>query len=298
MGGVYTATEKSYLRNNWNILDGFVVIIAVVGAFTTDKVQAFRVIRSMKALRTLRMASRYEGMRLIIQAVITVIPDVFYAVMICGVFMFAFALFCLSFFKGQFKSCHGKVFSEVINQNETYVSLLTHPIPWSEMNAVQRSWFGPKSPVHNYSVSSDCIAYAGGLKWPDAPCCLQVDPNGLVRDLTSRMLCECWGGYWGPDIPQKFDNAFQASISLFQISTQSNWAQVMYAAIDSTGIDMQPIRDNQPAWIIFFISFILICGFIAMNVFVGVVCDTFQRYIFICYVSIYFLCVYICVFYV
>ena len=46
---------------------------------------------------------------------------------------------------------------------------------------------------------------------------------------------------------------------------------VMFAAIDSTGIDMQPIMNNNQAWIPYFVGFILICGYIAMNLFIGVV---------------------------
>ena len=40
---------------------------------------------------------------------------------------------------------------------------------------------------------------------------------------------------------------------------------------------MQPIRDNQPGWIVFYIVFLVIGGFFMMNLFCGVVIDNFME---------------------
>lgn len=40
---------------------------------------------------------------------------------------------------------------------------------------------------------------------------------------------------------------------------------------------MQPIRDNAPGWVFFFIAFMIVGSFFVMNLFVGVVIDNFNR---------------------
>ena len=52
---------------------------------------------------------------------------------------------------------------------------------------------------------------------------------------------------------------------------------VMFAATQSNGMDMQPIRDNNVTSVFFFIFLILVCGFLTVNMFVGVLCDNYTR---------------------
>ena len=74
---------------------------------------------------------------------------------------------------------------------------------------------------------------------------------------------------------------------------------MMWAAVDSNGIDMQPITNNNPctcvrrlearviswscrscgraAWVLLFIAFMILGGFFIMNLFVGVIIDNFNR---------------------
>ena len=33
--------------------------------------------------------------------------------------------------------------------------------------------------------------------WPAQPCCSSLHA-GEPFQLTSRFICDCWGGYWGP----------------------------------------------------------------------------------------------------
>ena len=55
------------------------------------------------------------------------------------------------------------------------------------------------------------------------------------------------------------------------------WVDVMLGAVDANGIDAQPIRDNQPQWILFFVFFILFGGFFVVNLFVGVLLANFEE---------------------
>lgn len=50
----------------------------------------------------------------------------------------------------------------------------------------------------------------------------------------------------------------------------------MRAAIDSTDIDKQPIRDNSMEYYAFFVVFIVFGSFFTLNLFIGVIIDNFN----------------------
>ena len=60
-------------------------------------------------------------------------------------------------------------------------------------------------------------------------------------------------------------------------SLTSSWVNVMYAAIDQTGQDMQPVRDNNRLWALFFIVFLVLGAFFILELFVGVIIENFSR---------------------
>jgi len=52
---------------------------------------------------------------------------------------------------------------------------------------------------------------------------------------------------------------------------------VMYSGIDGRGEGLQPKRDSNPAWALYFISFIIVGNMFILNLFVGVVIENFNR---------------------
>ncbi|XP_031551384.1 voltage-dependent T-type calcium channel subunit alpha-1G-like isoform X2 [Actinia tenebrosa] len=74
-----------------------------------------------------------------------------------------------------------------------------------------------------------------------------------------------------------FDNLLQALISLFIVSTRDGWIQVMHHGIDAVGVDMQPVVNYAEWCLIYFIPFLLLGGFLVLNMIVGVVVENFQR---------------------
>lgn len=50
----------------------------------------------------------------------------------------------------------------------------------------------------------------------------------------------------------------------------------MWRAVDSTSINMMPIRDNDEAATLFFVCFVIIGSLFILNLFVGVVINTFN----------------------
>lgn len=90
-------------------------------------------------------------------------------------------------------------------------------------------------------------------------------------------LCVEQGGQWFPTLNQDFDYIGNAMLTLFEISTTEGWVDVMYSACDARGIFMQPIRDAQEVWSLFFVFFILVGSFFILQLCVGVIIDNFSR---------------------
>jgi hypothetical protein len=69
----------------------------------------------------------------------------------------------------------------------------------------------------------------------------------------------------------------QGMLALFQLATLEGWTDQMWAIVDCRGIDMQPMRDSNVSWVYFWLTFIVVGAFLAVNLFVGAVCDSFME---------------------
>lgn len=52
---------------------------------------------------------------------------------------------------------------------------------------------------------------------------------------------------------------------------------MMNRGVDSVGIDMQPVRNQNIYWSLFFVLFIILGNFFILNLFAGVVVSTFNK---------------------
>lgn len=64
---------------------------------------------------------------------------------------------------------------------------------------------------------------------------------------------------------------------LLEVITTEGWLEVMYAGVDSVGIEMQPKENTNPLMCLYFISFIIVGNIFILNLFVGIVIDKFNR---------------------
>jgi hypothetical protein len=85
-----------------------------------------------------------------------------------------------------------------------------------------------------------------------------------------------WGGAW-VNYDYTFDNLPQAVSTLFQMSTTEGWVEVMNRAVDSVDIDKQPVLNQNVIWSIFFMVFVFFGNFLILDLFTGVVVQTFNR---------------------
>jgi Ca2+-binding EF-hand superfamily protein len=76
--------------------------------------------------------------------------------------------------------------------------------------------------------------------------------------------------------PVNFDRIDTAMYTLYECSSQNDWIAKAHHAMDGTAIDKQPLRENNAAWGLFFIIFIVVNNFFLLNLFVGVI---YEKYI-------------------
>ncbi|XP_031718893.1 voltage-dependent T-type calcium channel subunit alpha-1I-like isoform X2 [Anarrhichthys ocellatus] len=101
--------------------------------------------------------------------------------------------------------------------------------------------------------------------------------DGLdVSKITNKTQC-LGAGYRWVRRKYNFDNLGQALMSLFVLSCKDGWVSIMYDGLDAVAVDKQPIRNNNPWMLLFFISFLLIVSFFVLNMFVGVVVENFHK---------------------
>lgn len=108
--------------------------------------------------------------------------------------------------------------------------------------------------------------------------CNGVSDEDLLG-LDDKWDCMDFGGEWLSRI-YNFDNFLSSLITLFVMSTTSGWSEIMNNTLASRNVDLIPrsLLDHEfrhPVWILFFILFILVGGFFFLNLFVGVVLNTF-----------------------
>ena len=65
-------------------------------------------------------------------------------------------------------------------------------------------------------------------------------------------------------------------LTMFTVMTTEGWIDIMWRAVDTTQIHQVPRRDNNLSYIAFFMLFLIICGLFIVNLFVGVVINTFN----------------------
>uniref|UniRef100_A0A4W3K8I9 Sodium channel protein n=1 Tax=Callorhinchus milii TaxID=7868 RepID=A0A4W3K8I9_CALMI len=96
----------NYFTNVWTLLDFFLVVVST--CFFILAIQAFKSLRSLRtlrALRPLRAISRWEGMRLVVNALVASIPSISNVMLVCLVFWLIFGIVGVQIFGGMFFRC-------------------------------------------------------------------------------------------------------------------------------------------------------------------------------------------------
>ncbi|XP_069986578.1 sodium channel protein 60E-like isoform X1 [Penaeus vannamei] len=95
-----------YFTSVWTLLDCFIVMVSLCSLFVEqDNLIALRSLRTLRALRPLRAISRWEGMKIVVNALMYAIPSIFNVLLVCLVFWLIFSIMGVQMFGGKFYKC-------------------------------------------------------------------------------------------------------------------------------------------------------------------------------------------------
>ncbi|XP_069715358.1 sodium channel protein type 5 subunit alpha-like [Phaenicophaeus curvirostris] len=207
----------SYFTNAWCWLDFIIVCLSFVswGLKNVSEApslcssgSALKSLRTLRALRPLRALSRFEGIKVVVNALLGAIPSILNVLLVCVVFWLLFNIAGVKFL--------GKKFSKCVLEKGNY------------------------SRIDN---KDNCTFYNGTWKNNDV----------------------------------NFDNVGIGYLALLQVATFKGWLDIMYAAVDSRGINEQPKFEAFLAMYMYFVIFIILGSFFMLNLFVGVVISNFNQ---------------------
>ncbi|XP_026065591.1 sodium channel protein type 4 subunit alpha B-like isoform X1 [Carassius auratus] len=212
---------KVYFTNAWCWLDFLIVDVSLISLTANilgySELGAIKSLRTLRALRPLRALSRFEGMKVVVNALVGAIPSIFNVLLVCLIFWLIFSIMGVNLFAGKFYYCFNSTSEEVF-------------------------------PITQVNNKSECFV----LK--------DADPN--VRWMNMKVT---------------FDNVGMGYLSLLQVATFKGWMDIMYSAVDSREVEMQPDYESNLYMYIYFVIFIIFGSFFTLNLFIGVIIDNFNQ---------------------
>ncbi|XP_060008728.1 sodium channel protein type 2 subunit alpha isoform X10 [Lagenorhynchus albirostris] len=210
-----------YFTNAWCWLDFLIVDVSLVSltanALGYSELGAIKSLRTLRALRPLRALSRFEGMRVVVNALLGAIPSIMNVLLVCLIFWLIFSIMGVNLFAGKFYHCINYTTGEMFDV----------------------------SVVNNYS---ECKAL--------------IESNQTAR--------------W-KNVKVNFDNVGLGYLSLLQVATFKGWMDIMYAAVDSRNVELQPKYEDNLYMYLYFVIFIIFGSFFTLNLFIGVIIDNFNQ---------------------
>uniref|UniRef100_A0A4W6FZ25 Sodium channel protein n=1 Tax=Lates calcarifer TaxID=8187 RepID=A0A4W6FZ25_LATCA len=101
-----------YFTNAWCWLDFLIVDVSLVSmvanAMGYSELGAIKSLRTLRALRPLRALSRFEGMRVVVNALLGAIPSIFNVLLVCLIFWLIFSIMGVNLFAGKYSHCVNK----------------------------------------------------------------------------------------------------------------------------------------------------------------------------------------------
>uniref|UniRef100_A0A8D3E688 Sodium channel protein n=1 Tax=Scophthalmus maximus TaxID=52904 RepID=A0A8D3E688_SCOMX len=98
-----------YFTNAWCWLDFFIVDVSIVSlianALGYSDLGPIKSLRTLRALRPLRALSRFEGMRVVVNALVGAIPSIMNVLLVCLIFWLIFSIMGVNLFAGKYYYC-------------------------------------------------------------------------------------------------------------------------------------------------------------------------------------------------
>ena len=308
-GFLYGDSPRAYLKSPWNQLD-FVIVMASFVVFATEEFPALaplKNLRVLRVLRPLRLVSRSPGMRQIIASIVKALPAVGNVVGVILALMVVFAVLGMQLYMGKLGTCTDPsiltkgacvpttaISSAYVNPVPVHTNgrLLLDGPSWAPPLAAPQLYAGGLAagdgvrfdglldgkasvPVSAQLLSSAALGANGTLA-------VQAAAGALRR--TRRALKGSSSGTWDGTVTRwanprvgSFDDFASAMLILYVMSTGDEWEKDMYRMMDATPPGIASERNDYSLSAVFSIFWIFVSSFFAMNLFVGVVVDNFNR---------------------
>lgn len=111
VSGFYWGGDRTYLKDAWNILDFMIVQFSfltwILEAIAGDtNISFIRGFRALRALRPLRVVSKNEGIKTVVNSLILSIPALMNVLLIVLLFLMVFGILGIQLFKGKLGNCN------------------------------------------------------------------------------------------------------------------------------------------------------------------------------------------------
>ncbi|XP_025947348.1 sodium channel protein type 5 subunit alpha-like [Apteryx rowi] len=93
-----------YFTNAWCWLDFLIVHVSLISVIGSS-FDYMKSLRTLRALRPLRALSRFEGMRVVVNALVGAIPSIMNVLLVCLIFWLIFSIMGVNLFAGKFGKC-------------------------------------------------------------------------------------------------------------------------------------------------------------------------------------------------
>ncbi|KAM9541648.1 sodium channel protein type 4 subunit alpha B-like isoform 1-T1 [Salvelinus alpinus] len=124
---------QAYFTNAWCWLDFLIVDVSMISLTANflgyAELGPIKSLRKLRALRPLRALSRFEGMRVVVNALVGAIPSIFNVLLVCLTFWLIFSIMGVNLFAGKYYYCFNttseELFSaEVVNNKTECIQLI------------------------------------------------------------------------------------------------------------------------------------------------------------------------------
>ncbi|XP_049634801.1 sodium channel protein type 4 subunit alpha [Suncus etruscus] len=131
---------KVYFTNAWCWLDFLIVDVSIISLVANwlgySELGPIKSLRTLRALRPLRALSRFEGMRVVVNALLGAIPSIMNVLLVCLIFWLIFSIMGVNLFAGKFYYCINTTtserfdISEVNNKSQCESLMYTGQVRW------------------------------------------------------------------------------------------------------------------------------------------------------------------------
>ncbi|KAI8600684.1 Ion transport protein-domain-containing protein [Dissophora ornata] len=142
-------TPTAYLRDLWNVMDMFIVVMSCVMAFAQiDHLYSVsRAVRALSCLRVLRIVRYFEGVSAMFRAITRALPRMVVALVLTALLFWPFAIYGINIYAGFFYLCND---TTILAKGDCVGEFMNSPSDNDGDILIPRAWTNP----YDYSFDS------------------------------------------------------------------------------------------------------------------------------------------------